>query len=39
MTGPELIKFLTLLYQTGGLNAYWRGRVRAAIEKFGGRVE
>lgn len=39
MTGPELVRFLKLLYHTGGLNAYWRGRVRDMIERLGGRVE
>ena len=39
MSGPELVKFLKLLYHTGGLNTYWRGRVRDLIEKFGGKVE
>ena len=39
MTGPELVRFLVLLYRTGGLNAYWRGRVRELIERLGGSVE
>jgi hypothetical protein len=39
MTGPELVRFLRLLYTTGGLNSYWRGRVRDLVEKLGGRIE
>lgn len=39
MTGYELVKFLLLLYHAGGLNSYWKGRVKELIIKFGGRIE
>jgi hypothetical protein len=36
MSGEDLVKFLVLLRETGGLDLYWKNRITEVIKKLGG---
>lgn len=39
MTGNDVVKFLTLLYNSGNLSGYWKGRVENFVNELGGKIE